>query len=203
LLIFLDSHIHYSTHSSFVFLMRIIFTFVALALGATPSLAQHGDHHGGHDKHAEAAAVTIPSSITAEHQELHRELAEALKVGGKTAKAAEVVAAKLHEHFGKEEELPMPLLGALGPLSRNEPLDDPAEVRDMSRRLRDVLPEMLADHVQIKTALHALVEAARAENRPDVEAFAKRLAVHATNEEEVLYPAAILVADVLEKRHGR
>ena len=49
-------------------------------------------------------------------------------------------------------------------------------------------------------ALRELETAARAEGNPGVAAFADRLVMHARNEEDVLYPAAILVGDILKAR---
>ena len=41
--------------------------------------------------------------------------------------------------------------------------------------------------------------AAQAENRPEFARFAEKLILHARTEEEVLYPAAILVGEWLQR----
>ena len=57
--------------------------------------------------------IVIPTSLKLEHEELHRELAKATKVGGKIAEAAKLVAQTLHPHFVAEEEFAIPPLGVL------------------------------------------------------------------------------------------
>jgi len=49
-------------------------------------------------------------------------------------------------------------------------------------------------------ALEKLVAAARQEGKPEYALFADKLMLHAQNEEEVLYPAAILVGEYLKLR---
>jgi hypothetical protein len=46
----------------------------------------------------------IPESLELEHEELHRQLVDAMKEGGKVGEAAKAVANVLHPHFEKEEE---------------------------------------------------------------------------------------------------
>jgi hypothetical protein len=48
--------------------------------------------------------INIPQSLKLEHEELHGELARAMKEGGKIGDAAKAVADVLHHHFIKEEE---------------------------------------------------------------------------------------------------
>jgi hypothetical protein len=59
---------------------------------------------------------------------------------------------------------------------------------------------MLAEHKEIVAALAKLVDAAKAENKPDVVHFADKLMLHAQTEEQVLYPAAILVGEVIRSK---
>jgi hypothetical protein len=55
----------------------------------------------------------IPESLELEHKELHRQLIDAIKEGGKIGEAANAVAEVLHPHFEKEEEYALPPLGLL------------------------------------------------------------------------------------------
>ena len=57
---------------------------------------------------------------------------------------------------------------------------------------------MLQEHRAIVGALEGLVKAAKAENKLEYVHFAEKLMLHAQNEEEVLYPAAILVGEYLK-----
>lgn len=144
-------------------------------------------------------SMSIPEPLTIEHEELHKDLARAIKAGGRTGEAARVVAERLHPHFVKEEEYALPPLGLLVRLVRGEPIADADEAVAMTGRLKAELPAMLADHQAIVAALRDLRSAAEAEHHPEVERFATALALHARTEEEVLYPAAILVGEVLKR----
>jgi hypothetical protein len=57
---------------------------------------------------------------------------------------------------------------------------------------------MLNEHKEIVTSLQKLTEVAIKENKLEYVSFAEKLALHAQTEEEVLYPAAILVGEYLK-----
>jgi hemerythrin-like domain-containing protein len=52
-------------------------------------------------------------------------------------------------------------------------------------------------------ALEKLAEAGKSEKRDDVAHFAEKLRVHAETEEQVLYPAAILVGEYVKAHLGK
>ncbi len=135
----------------------------------------------------------IPPSLKAEHEELHGDLVRATMAGGRTGVAAKSVAKLMHPHFVKEEEYALPPLGLLSALSRGQFESGMAEVINMTDRLEAELPRMLAEHKDIVAALEALGEAARSENKLDHVRFAEKLIAHAHIEEEVSYPAALLI----------
>jgi hypothetical protein len=59
---------------------------------------------------------------------------------------------------------------------------------------------MLQEHTKIRAATEKLRVAAQTEKDSAYEQFAEALTLHARTEEEVLYPAAILVGDVIRAR---
>src|SRR5574340_187404 len=122
--------------------------------------------------------MKIPSSITKEHHELHQELSKLIALGGKTGKLAQKVADLLHPHFVLEEKLAMPLLGLLEPLSKNKKPGQSKLAIKTFQSLEKNLPQMLAEHQKIVKALNNLAQEA-----PE---FARKLKLHAQNEEEVL-----------------
>jgi len=67
---------------------------------------------------------------------------------------------------------------------------------------RAAMPGMLAEHRDIHAAAKQRRETGIAAGNDAAVAFAERLITHARQEEEVLYPAAILVGDVLRMRKG-
>jgi len=136
---------------------------------------------------------TIPTPLQQEHEALHAELRNATQAGGEVGEAAKTLARLMHPHFVKEDEIALPPLGLLAALSRGEQPAQMAEVLTLTERLEADLPAMLEEHRTIVAALQRLREAAERAGRKDIVAFAEQLAQHARTEEEVMYPAAVLV----------
>jgi hypothetical protein len=149
---------------------------------------------------AQTSVIAIPHSLEAEHHEIHEALLEATGVPGRVGAAAMELAAVLDPHFERENQIALPPLGLLAPLAAGE---TPAGLQDalaMTDALRKEMPRMLKEHERIRAATDKLRTAAREEKAPAQEQFAERLAAHARTEEEILYPAAILVGDVIRAR---
>lgn len=147
-------------------------------------------------------AIQVPDALRIEHEALHARLSEATRQPGAVGETAREVARLLHPHFVREEEFALPPLGVLPDLAQHGPSVDMAPVLPMTRRLKAELPQMLAEHREIVGALQRLVAAARAENQPRYERFAEALILHARTEEQVLYPAAIVLGEYLEGALG-
>ena len=96
---------------------------------------------------------SAPAAMVAEHEELHADLAKAIKSGGRTAEAAKAVGKALHQHFLREEEFAIPPLGLLAALARGEFSEDMGEVLLMTDRLEAELPHMLEEHKVVLRAL--------------------------------------------------
>ena len=146
---------------------------------------------------------TIPSPLKLEHEELHAELVRATQTGGRVGEAAKGVARVLHDHFVKEEEFALPPIGLLSSLARGEVDDSMKSVFGMTDRLKAELPKILEEHKAVVAALEKLIVAAEAEKKPEHARFAKKLMLHAQTEEEVLYPAAVLIGEYLKLKFER
>ena len=144
--------------------------------------------------------ISIPASLKAEHDALHAILAKATREAGALGEAAHELARVLHPHFVKEEEIAMPPLGLLSRLAWGTVTPDMTLILPLTRRLKAELPVMLLEHKQIVAALQRFRARAHEAGRADYERFADALAVHAQNEEDVLYPAAVLVGEYLALR---
>jgi hypothetical protein len=143
---------------------------------------------------------TIPRPVKAEHKELHAELVKATKLKGAVGDAARAVASLLHPHFIKEEEYALPPLGLLPSLAAGTVTSEMRDVLTMTDRLKAELPQMLAEHKSVVAALRKLAAAARRARRPEIVHFTQKLMLHAQSEEQVLYPAAILVGEHVRAR---
>jgi hemerythrin HHE cation binding domain-containing protein len=146
--------------------------------------------------------VEIPVPLKVEHEELHAELVALTRAPGKVGEAARQVATLLHPHFVKEEEYALPPLGLLSAAASGKITPEMRSVVTMTDRLKGDLPHMLDEHQQVVRSLDALAEAGRAEKQPDAVRFAEKLRLHAEFEEQVLYPAAILVGEHIKARLG-
>lgn len=135
----------------------------------------------------------IPEPLNTEHSALHAELVDATTEGGRVGEAAKEIARLLHPHFIREEEFALPPLSLLAALAKGTLVPEMADVLTLTDRLEAELPGMLAEHKQIVAALGELVTAAKAENKPRYVGFAEKLILHARTEEEVLYPATLVI----------
>lgn len=147
-------------------------------------------------------AIRIPESVRAEHKEIHSTLVEATRAPGQVGTAARQLAEVLDPHFAREEQIALPPLGLLAPLAAGTQLPKAvvSEALSMTDSLRAEMPRMLEEHKAIHAAVEKLRLAAQAEHATKYERLAEQLSLHAQTEEQVLYPAALLVGDILRSR---
>jgi hypothetical protein len=151
---------------------------------------------------AAASAIHIPESLRREHREIHDALRRATRLPGPVGAAARNLAAVLDPHFVREEQIALPPLGLLGPLARGDAVTGMRSILPLTDSLRAELPRMLAEHQAIGAATARLAKAAAAAHNTSVARLAEALALHARSEEEILYPAAVLVGEVVRARTG-
>lgn len=144
--------------------------------------------------------IETPRPLKVEHDELHAMLRKATNEPGELGEAAAAVAELMHPHFVKEEAYALPPLGLLRSLSEGKLTPDMSEVLALTDKLKADLGQMLAEHERIVAALEKLSVAASKARKMEYVAFAKALMLHAQTEEEVPYPAAILVGEYLREK---
>jgi hemerythrin HHE cation binding domain-containing protein len=169
-------------------LLAIGFSLVVTVAAQTPKTEAHAHS---------SSKFPIPEAIRAEHAEIHEQLVAATKVQGKVGEAARKLAAVLDPHFQREEEIALPPLALLAPLSRGEFRAEMHDVLPMTGALRAELPRMLEEHKAIEAATTRMGEVAKAEGNAAVERLAETLKLHAQSEEQIFYPAALLVGDMV------
>lgn len=153
----------------------------------------HAKHH--------PPRTDIPKSVQAEHRELHTQLELGMQRNDAIGAAARGLATVLHPHFVREEQIALPPLGALQRLVGGQPPGDAELLLAMTDSLEGELPRMLEEHKSIAAAVEKLRTEALAARSEQWVRFAQQLALHAQSEEEVYYPAAVLVGRLL--RHER
>jgi hypothetical protein len=144
--------------------------------------------------------LEIPRSLKMEHEELHDMLRKATQEPCEVGDAALTVAKLMHPHFVKEEEVALPPLGLLRDLAQGKLRPDMKEALVLTEKLKADLGAMLEEHKAIVVALDRLAAAAKNANKTEYVAFAHALKLHAQTEEEVAYPAAMLVGEYLKAK---
>jgi hypothetical protein len=140
----------------------------------------------------------IPEALRSQHELMRESLARAVAEGGRTGKAAAAVADALRPHVANKEDFGLPALGLLPHLVAGRVSPVMRGVTVMTDRLKAEYEQMLASHQAIAAAVGELAAAAAAEGKAETVGFTKKLLVHLQTEEEVLYPAAILVGEYLK-----
>lgn len=151
---------------------------------------------------APPALLQIPPALQVEHRAIHEALVRATQAPGAIGIAARELAHVLHAHFEREEEIALPPLGLLAPLARGEFAPEMRAVLAMTDALAIELPRMLEEHQAVHAATRRLGEAGRKGGDTSVVKLAEALALHAESEEQVFYPAALLVGHVVRARSG-
>lgn len=159
----------------------------------SPAAAAAQDPHSQHHSTTKVSTMHTPQSLAEEHRELHEVLARATKESGALGRAAEALENTLAPHFRREEEIATPPLGLLPKLAREQATADMRAVLPMTDALERELPQMLREHDDIRAAATRFRAEAAKTGRDEYVRFSDGLAAHAREEEEILYPAAVLV----------
>lgn len=141
--------------------------------------------------------IQMPTSLRLEHDELNELLATWKHEPGQLGEEIRRVARLLEPHARKEEAFAMPALGLIARLARGEVHPAMAQVLSHTDWLKNNAATLIAEHRMILAAIEKMLEAARVAKRLDCIDFGERLMNHLRTEEEVLYPAAILVGEYL------
>jgi DNA-binding XRE family transcriptional regulator len=145
----------------------------------------------------------LPNALRNEHIAFHHELAEAIGAGGKTGAIAKEIAESIFKHFSKEEDFAMPQLTLLLPLARGKIDPSMRKMLVLTDKMKLKHSELEHEHKAIMIGLERLTIAAKEENKASVVDFAERLIDHARMEEEIIYPASVLIGEYLKLKLGK
>ena len=148
-------------------------------------------------------SLQMPESLRARHEDFHAEFTKATKERGKLGDAARAMEKLATAHFAKAKDAfaPLSLLPRLagGKVTAAES----AEAIKKAGQLLAGLPQIRRDHAELVAGLKTMAEAAKEEAKADYARFAERLTLHIQEEEEVLYPAVLLVGEYLNQKAGK
>lgn len=140
----------------------------------------------------------VPESLKTEHKNLKTELNNLIEGNGKVSQKAQILAKLLNPHFDKEEESVLPHLGLLLILVEGRWDVISEEIFLTADKLQKEFYELLEEHKQILKAAKDLETISEGENNSCGKKFAKDITLHAQIEEQVLYPAVMLIDKYLK-----
>lgn len=145
-----------------------------------------------------AGKPEVPAAIKKEHVELLDAIGKLALLPDSTGRAAVKLNELMQHHFKEEETYVLPPLGNLPLLAGGQLPEHSKEVIGLTEKLKTELSHMHAEHQLIKAFMDELIEAAASENHPEAIALEKAISEHAAIEEEVYFPAAIMVGEYLK-----
>lgn len=143
--------------------------------------------------------LKTPKAVIHGHANLMMELNEVIAIGGIIGEKAKQLREEMTPHFKKEEEYALPPLGLLLAFSEENWEINSEEAIKMADNLKLRLNEMKDDHANIKSVMKELKLMGEEKNNFIVKMFIRSLVQHLELEDEVLYPATILVGNYLKK----
>jgi hypothetical protein len=163
---------------------------LALALCGRTAAAQDRHYHG----------ADTPKSLRDEHEEIQWALQDAARYPGAIGTAARDLQKVLQPHMVREEQIALPPLGVVRRLVELEDVSGMTWMVPITDAMKNELPHLLEEHAVIAKARVRLEDAARAESNDRVIAFTNQLARHAQTEEDISYPTAVLVGEIVRAR---
>ncbi|MGZ5221914.1 MAG: hemerythrin domain-containing protein [Chitinophagaceae bacterium] len=158
-----------------------------------------------HCRHKEENTITqfsgkpqVPSSIKKEHEYLLDKIHKITLFQDSTGRAAIKLNDLMQHHFTEEEDYVLPPLGILPLLASGKLPEQTKEVIQLCEQLKSQLLHLSVEHQLIKAFMDELMQSATNENHPGIIEFEKELQKHANTEEEVFFPAAILIGEYLK-----
>ena len=139
-----------------------------------------------------------PFAIKREHEYILDQLHKITLFQDSTGIVAKKLDELMQHHFKEEEDFVFPPLALLPLLASGGMTEQSKEVILLTDKLKSQLAHMSAEHQLIKAYLGELSHVAARENHPEVAAFESGVHKHATLEEEILFPAAILIGEYLK-----
>ena len=163
-------------------------TTVFASINGSFAVTNNTTDFGGNTALSNNTILVKPSSLEEEHKEIHEKLEKIVSSSGDTANMSKQVQSIMQPHFEKEEQLSIPVLGALQPYVNGTLTEETRnQAIQISQQFKQEYPTMLEEHKQIISALDNLKNTAMKENRQDVISFIADLKSHAMNEEQITY----------------
>jgi hypothetical protein len=140
----------------------------------------------------------VPSSIKKAHIHLLEQIHMMALYKDGSGHVAKKLEDLMQHHFREEEDFILPSLGLLPLLARGQEPEHATDVVLLSEKAESMLNHMSVEHQLINAYVAELKQASAKENLPDIIKFENEVLNHATSEEEVFFPASILIGKYLK-----
>lgn len=145
-------------------------------------------------------SIATPEALREEHLAIQAALIAATQEPPPIGPAAMELARVAQPHFAREDEIALPPLGLLPALAAGDRNPALRDVLPLTDALRAELPQMLDQHAAIGAAARHLEDVAVQNGDIESQLLARVLMAHARAEEQLFYPAAILVGELVRLR---
>jgi hypothetical protein len=142
----------------------------------------------------------IPAALRFSHDEMRAGLVKATNEPGRIGDAAVTVARLCLPHFEQEEKAVFPVLSLLYDLAFRDVRHEMAAVLPLVSTFSEKHEALDRQHEAIGTAIEALLHAAHREGNREIAEIAYGLKVHEKVEDEVIYPAVMLVGKYVREK---
>lgn len=139
----------------------------------------------------------VPLSIMEEHKTLLDQAYQYTLLPDSAGLAALKLYDLMQYHFKEEEDFVFPPLGLLPMLANDEIPEESDKLIELTEKLKSQLAVMLAEHQMVVAYLEEIKQEVSDEYLPEIIKFEKELQKHAQIEEEVFFPASILIGEYL------
>ncbi len=140
----------------------------------------------------------VPSSILKTHASLLEQIHQMTLYKDSSGRVALKLEEFMQHHFAEEEDFILPPLGLLPSLARGQMPEQSKEGIQYSEKISSYMNHMSAEHQLINAFIEELKQACDKEQLPEMIEFQKQVMHHATSEEEVFFPASILIGEYLK-----
>jgi hypothetical protein len=139
--------------------------------------------------------LKIPDVIVSEHDELKGALEKLALEPYPLGDVAQSIIKVLEPHVQREEQFALPPLSLLPQMVKNKADVGNDEAITMAEKLKASYQDMHIEHNLIMAALEKLRVGASNRDRWDVLGLVERFNLHIQTEEEILYPATVLIGE--------
>lgn len=140
----------------------------------------------------------VPSSIKAEHKYLLDQIRKISLFRDSTGIVATKLRDLMQHHFQEEEDFVLPALGLLPLLASGQVPEQRKELIRFTEEFKLQLTHLDVEHQLISAYVKELKQVATKENNVAVIEFENDLHKHAMSEEEIFFPAAVLIGEYLK-----